>query len=391
MQPVPNSIAAMAELLTGWRRDLHAHPELGYREHRTAGLVAERLRGFGLDAVETGIGGTGVVGVLHGEGGAGGPAILLRADMDALPIREATGLAHASTNEGVMHACGHDGHTTMLLGAAKRLAETRGFRGTVYFCFQPSEEGGAGAKAMLDDGLLERFPAEAVYGLHNWPGLPVGEMAITEGPVLAAADEFRITLTGRGGHAAEPHRARDPLLAGAHLVAELQSIVARRVDPRQPAVVSVSEFVAGHSHNVIPQTARLRGTTRCYDEGVGRLIHEEIRRLAEGVAAGHGCRAEIERMPDPYPPTINDAARARFAHGVMAEVVGEGAATFGHEPSMAGEDFAFLANERPGAFGLLGNGPSASLHHPEYDFDDAALPIGVAYWVRLVERALPAA
>ncbi len=389
MLPVPNSIAAIAELLTEWRRDLHAHPELGYEEHRTARLVAERLRDFGLDAVETGIGSTGVVGVLHGEGGPGGPAIMLRADMDALPLTEVTGLPHASTHEGVMHACGHDGHTTMLLGAAKRLAEDRSFAGTVYFCFQPAEEGGAGAKAMLKDGLLERFPAEAVYGLHNWPGLAVGEMAVTEGPVLAAADEFRITIEGRGGHAAEPHLARDPLLAAAHLVTELQTIVARRVDPLQAAVVSVCEFLAGHTHNVIPSSASLRGTTRCYDEGVGRLIHEEICQLAKGVATAHGCTAEIERGPDPYPPTVNDAERARFAHSVMVEVVGPEAATFGHEPSMAGEDFAFMANQRPGAFAIIGNGPSAALHHPGYDFDDAALPVGVAYWVRLVERALP--
>lgn len=390
-QPLPNSIAAMAEELTAWRRDFHAHPELGYAEHRTAGLVAQRLRAFGCDHVEEGIGGTGVIGVIHGARGPGGPAIMLRADMDALPIREATGAAHASQTPGVMHACGHDGHITMLLGAARHLAGTRTFAGTVYVCFQPAEEGGAGAKRMLADGLFERYRPRAVYGLHNWPGLPVGQMAVKEGPVLAAADEFRITLTGRGGHAAEPHHARDPLLAGAHLVTQLQSIVSRLVDPRASAVISVTEFLAGDTHNVIPATARLRGTTRYYDEAVGTLIRAEMDRQVAQIAAAHGIAAEIERGPDPYPATINDPAEARFAHSVMAAVVGAENARFGHPPSMAGEDFAFFANEVPGAFAIIGNGDTAALHHPGYDFSDAAAPVGVAYWVRLAETALPLA
>lgn len=388
-RPLPNSIAAMEAELAEWRRDFHAHPELGYTEHRTSALVAERLRAFGFDTVETGIGRTGVVGVLHGRDGPGGPAVMLRADMDALPIREATGAEHASRTEGVMHACGHDGHTTMLLGAAKRLADTRNFRGTVYFCFQPAEEAGAGAKAMLADGLFERYRPRAVFGLHNWPGLPAGQMAVKEGPVLAAADEFRITLTGRGGHAAEPHLARDALLAGAHLVTQLQSIVSRLVNPRLSAVISVTEFLAGDTHNVIPGTASLRGTTRYYDEAVGEIIRAEMARQVELVASAHGITGTITRGPDPYPATINDAEQARFAHAVMAEVVGSDNAHFGHPPSMAGEDFSFFANEVPGAFAIIGNGKSAALHHPEYDFNDAVAPVGVAYWVRLAETALP--
>jgi len=387
--PVPNSIAAMSDMLTEWRRDLHRHPELAYRETRTAGIVAERLRSFGLDHVETGIGRTGVVGVLHGAGGAGGPAIMLRADMDALPITEATGAAHASTAPGVMHACGHDGHTTMLLGAARHLAENRRFRGTVYFCFQPAEEGFAGAKAMLDDGLFERYRPRAVYGLHNWPGLAVGRMAVKEGPVLAAADEFRITVTGIGGHAAEPQTARDPILAGSLIVAALQGIVARAIDPREPAVISVTEFNGGHAHNVIPDRAVLRGTTRCYDDAVAARIRAEMERVARHVGEAQGVRVTIEHPATPYPATINNAQQAAFAHEVMRDLLGADRVQFGHPPSMASEDFSFLANEVPGAFVVLGNGASATLHHPEYDFDDDALAVGTAYWVRLVELALP--
>ncbi|MEM1384267.1 MAG: amidohydrolase, partial [Pseudomonadota bacterium] len=286
--PIANSIAALAEQLTEWRQDLHRHPELGYQEHRTAKLVAERLRDFGLDAVETGIGRTGVVGVLHGKDGPGGEAILLRADMDALPIDEQSGVAHASGTPGVMHACGHDGHTTMLLGAAKHLAETRNFSGTVYLCFQPAEEGGAGAKAMLDDGLLTRFPVRAVYGMHNWPGLPVGHFALTDGPVLAAADAFNITITGKGAHAAEPHVSRDPIVAGAALVQALQTVVSRVVDPLEPAVLSITKFQAGSTHNVIPGEAHLSGTTRCFSEEVHAKILAEMQRILAQTAATFG-------------------------------------------------------------------------------------------------------
>jgi len=388
--PIPNSIAARADALAEWRRDFHRHPELGYAETRTAAKVAERLADFGFDAVETGVGGTGVVGVLHGRDGDGGPAILLRADMDALPIEEATGLDYASGTAGTMHACGHDGHTTMLLGAAQHLAETRSFSGTVLFCFQPAEEGGAGAKAMLDDGLFERHRPRAAYGMHNWPGLAVGEMAVTDGVVLAAADEFRITVQGQGGHGAEPARARDPLLAGAHLVTALQSIVSRVIDPREPAVVSVTQFTSGDTHNVIPDAAVLRGTTRCFDAAVQAKIHAEMDRIAARVGDTFAVEVTVERPRIPYPPTVNDAAEARFAHGVMRDLVGEDGVTWGHPPTMAGEDFSFFANEVPAAYVLIGNGDSAMLHSPTYDFDDQSLALGAAYWTRLVETALPA-
>ncbi len=390
-RPAPNAIAAIAEEAALWRRDFHAHPELGMETHRTAARVAELLQGFGLDGVETGIGRTGVVATLHGQGGPGGPAILLRADMDALPIAEETGAPHASTEPGKMHACGHDGHTAMLLGAAKHLAETRGFDGTVHFCFQPAEETGQGAKAMLADGLLARFPVRAVYGLHNWPGLPVGQMAVTEGPVFARADAVEITVSGRGGHAAEPHLAADPLLAGAHLAVELQSVVRRRTDPRAPAVLSLTGFEAGGSFNVIPDRAVLRGTTRTYSEEVAAEMHAAMAQVAEGVGRAHGVTIRVRTLPDVDPPLLNDAAEARRAHAAMAELLGADNAHFGHPPSMAGEDFAYLAREVPGAYAILGNGATAALHHPAYEFNDAALGTGIGYWVRLVEQTLPRA
>jgi hippurate hydrolase len=389
MKPIPNSIAAQAGELTEWRLDFHRHPELGYQEHRTAARVAERLTDLGFDGVETGIGGTGVVGVLHGRGGPGGAAIMLRADMDALPIEETTGAPYASTNPGTMHACGHDGHTTMLLGAAKHLAETRNFDGTVYFCFQPAEEGGAGAKAMLDDGMFQRYRPRAVYGMHNWPGLPVGQFAVKDGPVLAAASEFTITITGRGGHAAVPQDARDPIVAGAHLITALQTVVSRAVDPLQPAVLSVTRFSSGSTHNVIPDKAELMGTTRSFDDGVQRQIDAEMDRICTQTAATFGVEIEISRGPNPYPPTLNDAAEADFAEAVMRETFGDANVHRGHPPTMAGEDFSFFAREVPGCYVLIGNGDSAPLHHPGYDFNDEAAPLGVTYWARLVEKALP--
>jgi len=389
MKPIPNSIAAQAAELAEWRQDLHRHPELGYNEHRTAAKVAERLGAFGFDAVETGIGGTGVLGVLHGRNGPGGAAILLRADMDALPIMETTGADYASTNPGVMHACGHDGHTTMLLGAAKHLAATRNFDGTVYFCFQPAEEGGAGAKAMLDDGLLQRYRPRAVYGMHNWPGLPVGEFAVKDGPVLAATGMFTVTVTGKGGHGAEPHAARDPIVAAAHLVTGLQSIVARVVDPQQPAVLSVTAFNAGSTFNVIPGEAVLKGTIRAFDEGVKALIIAEMDRICAQTAGAFAVAVEIDRGTVAYPPTINDKAQADVAEAVMREVFGDEAVHRGHAPTMAGEDFAYFSRAVPGAYVFIGNGGSAPLHNAGYDFNDAAAPLGVAYWARLVEKALP--
>ncbi len=391
MPPLDNAIAAMAPDLTAWRRTLHANPELGYQERATAAFVAEKLRAFGFDAVETGIGGTGVVGVLHGAAGPRGEArsVMLRADMDALPIEEATGLPHASTNPGVMHACGHDGHTTMLLGAARRLAETRAFDGTVIFVFQPAEEGGAGAKAMLDDGLMGRFPARAVYGMHNDPGRPVGQFAIRPGPALALADEFAIRIVGKGGHAAMPDQAHDPIVAGAALVQALQSIVSRRVDPTQPAVLSVTEFHAGSTHNVIPGTARLSGTTRAFDLGVHALIKAEIAKKCAQIGAAFDVAITYEPSAEPYPPTVNDPAETAFVCGVIDALAGPQALDRAPPLVMGAEDFSYLAQARPGAFVFIGNGDSAPLHHPAYDFDDAAAPWGVALFCRLVETALP--
>ncbi|MEM6622862.1 MAG: M20 aminoacylase family protein [Pseudomonadota bacterium] len=388
MQPIPNSIAAMATELTEWRRDLHRHPELGYQEMRTAGVVAEKLRQFGLDAVETGIGKTGVVGVLHGRDGPG-EAILLRADMDALPILEETGSGHASVNPGVMHACGHDGHTTMLLGAAKHLAETRNFEGTVYFCFQPAEEGGAGAKAMIDDGLFDRFPARAVYGMHNWPGMPAGSFGVRPGPVMASADEFVIRIKGSGGHAAKPHLTRDPVLAGAQIVTALQSLVARRVDPLKPAVLSITMFQAGTACNVIPDEAVIGGTRRAFHADVEEMLRTETTRICEEVARAMGVSVEIDSESTPYPPTVNDAKQAAFAGDVLEEVFGTDAVDRSCEPTMGGEDFAFMAQEKPGAFVFIGNGDTAQVHTSRYDFNDEISPAGVAYWAKLVETALP--
>ena len=390
---VENAVAAMTAELTAWRRDLHAYPELGYHETRTAARVAEKLRSFGLDAVETGIGGTGVVGVLHGAGGPGGEdrTILLRADMDALPIAEATGAPHASTKTGVMHACGHDGHTTMLLGAARRLAETRNFDGTVIFCFQPAEEGGAGAEAMLKDGLLETFPARAVYGMHNRPGLPVGAFELRAGPVMAMADEFEIEITGLGGHAAKPDLCRDPIVAGAALVHALQTVVSRRIDPVEPAVISVTTFHAGDTHNVIPAGATLGGTLRTFSEAVHAQARAEIAALCERIGAAYGVEVVYRPSESVYPPLINDATEAAFCGAVLDGLAGSDRVTHDCAPVMGGEDFAFLAKARPGAFVFIGSGDIAPLHHPAYDFNDAALPWGVAYWTRLAETALPRA
>jgi len=391
MKPIPNSIAAQAEEMAEWRQDFHRHPELGYEEQRTARIVAERLQSFGFEKVETGIGGTGVLGVLHGRGGAGGEAILLRADMDALPIEEKTGADYTSQTAGKMHACGHDGHTTMLLGAARHLAATRNFEGTVYFCFQPAEEGGAGAKAMLDDGLFERYRPRAVYGMHNWPGLPVGQFAVKDGPVLAAAGEFSIRISGRGAHAAFPNQARDPIVAGAQLVTALQTVVSRVVDPLQPAVLSVTRFAAGTTHNVIPDDAELLGTVRAFDVAVYDQIVAEMDRICASVAEALRVEVSISRAPNAYPPTINDKDQADFVEGVMRDAFGDANIHRGHPPTMAGEDFAFFTQEVPGCYVIIGNGDSAPLHNPGYDFNDAAAPLGVTYWARLVEAALPRA
>ncbi len=392
--PVKNSIAAMLPELVEWRRDLHRHPELSYDVPRTARLVAERLRGFGFDEVVEGVGKTGVVGLLHGATGpADGPEkrVLFRADMDALPIHEATGAAYASTSPGRMHACGHDGHTTMLLGAARHLAETRAFDGTLVFCFQPAEEGDAGAQAMIDDGLLERFPVKGAYAAHNWPGVPIGAFAVVRGPAMAATGKFHITVEGVGGHAAFPHLTRDPIVAAAAIVTAAQTIVARAVDPLEPAVVSITSIHAGDAFNVIPNRVEMKCNIRCFSEAVRTTIEAELRRIVAETATAHGASATVEIAEGiPYPATINHPAETELALEAMRAVAGADKVRDDLKPVMGAEDFAFILKKVPGAYVFVGNGSSAMLHNPKYDFDDAALPHGVAFWAELARRALPA-
>jgi hippurate hydrolase len=387
--PVLNRVADRAEEIAAWRRDLHAHPELQYEVHRTAGVVANRLREFGCDEVVSGIGRTGVVGVIRGRKQGSGKVVGLRADMDALPIVEATGLPYASRTPGQMHACGHDGHTAMLLGAARHLCETRNFDGTAVVIFQPAEEGGAGAKAMLDDGLLDRFQIAEVFGLHNYPGMPVGSFATRPGPIMAAADRIWIEVEGLGGHAARPHLSVDSVLVGANIVTALQQIVSRNVDPIDNAVVSITLFQAGSTDNVIPATALLRGTGRSLRPETRDLLERRVREIAEGVARLHGARVTVRYQRD-YPVVVNNPAATEFAASVAREVAGATMVDAAAPPVMGGEDFAFMLQARPGAFVFMGNGNSANLHHPAYDFNDAAIPFGSTYWVRLVETAMPA-
>jgi hippurate hydrolase len=386
--PVVNRIAAMQPTVSEWRRDLHAHPELQYDVHRTAGIVADKLKSFGCDEVVTGIGRTGVVGVIRGNRKGGTSRIVgLRADMDALPITEETGKPYQSTVPGKMHACGHDGHTAMLLGAAKYLAETRNFSGTAVLIFQPAEEGGGGGRAMVQDGLMERFSIERVFGMHNFPGLPVGQFAIRSGPLMAAADRIAIDIEGVGGHAARPHLGVDTVLVGAQIVNQLQSIVARNVDPIQSAVVSICVFQAGHTDNVIPQTARLVGTARSFTPETQDVLEKRVREIAEGTAKLYGATAKVSYHRD-YPITRNHEEETRLAASVAAEVAGAERVDIAVAPVMGAEDFSFMLNARPGAFIFIGNGESAGLHHPAYDFSDEAIPYGTSYWARLVETAL---
>jgi hippurate hydrolase len=348
--------------------------------------VADRLRSFGCDEVATGIGRTGVVGVIRGRRG-GSRTVALRADMDALPIEEESDLPHKSTVPGVMHACGHDGHTAMLLGAARYLADTRNFAGAAVLVFQPAEEGGAGARAMLDDGLIERFAVEEFYGMHSYPGLPVGHFATRPGPLMAAANHITIDIAGVGGHAAAPHRAVDTILVGAQIVTQLQSIVARNVDPLEAAVVSICQFQGGHADNVIPHQARLVGTARSLSAEVRELLELRVREVVEGTARLYGAWADLSYKTG-YPVLINDESRTAFASAVAREIAGDGRVNDACAPMMAAEDFAYMLEERPGAFIFIGNGNSAGLHHPAYDFNDEAIAYGTSYWVRLVETAL---
>jgi amidohydrolase len=386
--PVLNRIADQAGEIAEWRQHLHQYPELLYEVHETAKTVTEKLKSFGCDEVVPGIGRTGVVGVIKGSK-PGDKVIALRADMDALPLDEITGLPYASKVPGKMHACGHDGHTAMLLGAARHLCETRNFAGTAIVIFQPAEEGGAGAKAMIDDGLMTRFRIGEVYGMHNMPGLPVGKFAMRPGSIMAAADRLTIEIEGVGGHAARPHFAVDTVLVGSQIINALQSIVARNVDPLESAVVSITLFQAGHTDNVIPQTALLRGTARSLRASVRDVLEKRITEIAEGVAKLHGAKAKVKYTRD-YPVVVNDEKATEFASSIAREIAGDTNVNTQTPPVMGGEDFAFMLEARPGAFIFMGNGDSANLHHPAYDFADSAIPFGTSYWVRLVEKAMPA-
>ncbi|MET7242119.1 M20 aminoacylase family protein [Methylobacterium sp. EM32] len=388
--PVINRVAALADEITAWRRDFHQHPELLFALDRTSGLVAERLRAFGCDEVVTGLGKTGVVGVIRGKNTGSGKVIGLRADMDALPIEETSGVPHRSTVPGKMHACGHDGHTAMLLGAAKYLAETRNFDGTAIVIFQPAEEGGGGADVMLKEGLMERFGIQEVYGLHNKPGLPLGSFAIRPGAIMAAADRITIRVDGKGGHAAAPHECIDPVLVASHIVTALQSIASRTIDPVQSAVISITQVKAGDAFNVIPEFAILNGTVRTLSESVRDTCEARIAQVASNVAAAFGATATVDYGRG-YPVTANDPAKAMFMADIAAEVSGEGAVERAVQPMMGAEDFSYMLNARPGAYIFLGTGPGAGLHHPGYDFNDEAAPYGVSLFARVIERAMPAA
>ena len=385
--PIPSAVENLVADAQTWRRDIHQNPELLYDVHLTAKYVADRLAAFGCDEVKTSIGRTGVVGVIRGAKGSSTRTIGLRADMDALPIEEATNLPYRSRIPGKMHACGHDGHTAMLLAAARRLAETRNFAGNAVVIFQPAEEGGAGAMAMIDDGLMDRFGIEEVYGMHNWPALPVGSFMLRKGPLMAAADEITITIEGQGGHAAMPHQCVDPVVVAAQIVLALQTIASRNVDPLDACVVSVTRFEAGSANNIIPQSAWLNGTARTLHAATRDAVERRIREIAAGLASAAGAAARVEYRRG-YPPTVNHPAQTEFAAKVARKVVGESHVDSNVAPVMGAEDFSFMLEARPGAFIFLGNGDSAKLHHPAYDFNDDALPYGMSYWVELVETAL---
>ena len=387
--PIVNRIAAFADEVAEWRRDLHRHPETGFAVERTAGIVATRLAQFGCDEVVTGFGRTGVIGIIKGNTDSKGTVIGLRADMDALPIIETTGLPHASTVAGKMHACGHDGHTAMLLAAARHLAETRNFDGTVALIFQPAEEGEGGARLMVGDGLMERFRIGEVYGMHNWPGVPVGNFAIRSGPLMAAADRFNIVVHGRGAHAAQPHLSIDTIAIACQLQQALQLIVSRNVDPVDSAVISVAYFHAGTTHNVLPPEARLGGTVRTLRKETQAAVVRRMQETVDGIARLHDTRIEFEFIYG-VACTFNHERQTAAAITAARDVAGEARVDTNVLPTMAGEDFSIMLEARPGAMIFIGNGDSAGLHHPDYDFDDRAIAAGASYWTRLVETRLGA-
>jgi hippurate hydrolase len=387
--PVINRVADLHSDIAAWRRDLHAHPELLFDVQRTAGTVAEKLKAFGCDEVVTGLGRTGVVGIIHGRKSSSGKTIGLRADMDALPIEEANNLPYKSTVPGKMHACGHDGHTAMLLGAARYLTETRNFAGTAVVIFQPAEEGGGGGREMVDDGLMDRFGIREVYGMHNYPGMPVGSFGIRPGPMMAAADALTIDIEGVGAHAARPHLGVDTVLVGAQIINAIQSVVARNVDPLKSAVVSICMFRAGNADNVIPQTVQLRGTARSLAADVRDLLEKRLHVVVESTAAAHGGKAKLTYKRG-YPVLVNHEDQTEFAASIASQIAGSDKVDTSLPPMMGAEDFSYMLNARPGAFIWIGNGDSAGLHHPSYNFNDEAIPFGTSYWVRLVEAALTA-
>ncbi len=386
--PILNRAAELQDEVAEWRRHIHARPELLFAVENTAAFVAEKLKDFGVDEIVTGIGRTGVVGLIKGRG-EGSRTVGLRADMDALPLTEITGKPWASKTPGKMHACGHDGHTAMLLGAAKYLAETRNFNGNVAVIFQPAEEGGGGGNLMVKDGMMERFGIEEVYGMHNLPGLPVGQFATRKGPIMAATDEFTITIKGRGGHAAQPHRTIDPIATGAQIVTNLQLIASRSVNPLRSVVVSVTKFNAGFAHNVIPNDATFAGTIRTLDEDVRAQAEARLREIVNGICAAHGAEADINFHRN-YPVTFNHAEETEYAVAIAADIAGEDNVNPEVDPMMGGEDFSYMLNARPGAFIFIGNGDTAGLHNPAYDFNDEAIAHGISYWVRLAEQRLGA-
>jgi amidohydrolase len=390
--PLLNRAVEIQPEIAAWRRELHMNPEILFETHRTSAFVAEKLTAFGCDQVVTGIGRTGVVGVISGRHGDG-PAVGLRADMDALPITEETGLDYASKVPGRMHACGHDGHTAMLLGAARHLAETRNFRGRVAVIFQPAEEGGGGGLAMVKDGLMERFGIDSVYGMHNFPGLPVGRFATRAGALLAAVDTFSITVRGKGGHAAMPHLTIDPIFIGTQIVTALQGIVSRNADPLDSLVVTVTQFHAGDAVNVIAQQAMIIGTTRSLKQATRKYAEQRIRETSEGIARALGGEAHVNyQFQMGYPVTLNHERETAIAVGVARDVAGMQNVDPDAPPIMGGEDFSFMLEARPGNFIFIGNGDTAYCHHPAFDFNDGAIPAGVSYWVRLAETVLaPAA
>ncbi|MDG1377862.1 MAG: M20 family metallopeptidase [Yoonia sp.] len=386
--PVKNRFAELLPEITAWRRDLHEHPEILFETHRTASVVADKLKAFGCDEIVTGIGRTGVVGVIKGKTNKSGKVIGLRADMDALPIHEATGLDYASKTDGAMHACGHDGHTAMLLGAAKYLSETRNFDGTVVVIFQPAEEGGGGGREMCEDGMMDRWGIQEVYGMHNWPGKPVGSFAIRPGAFFAATDQFEIVVEGKGGHAAKPQETVDSILVASHLVTALQSIASRNADPVDQVVVSATSIESSSkAFNVIAQRTHLKGTIRTMSKEMRASAETRLKAIAEGTCKTFGAEAKISFYHG-YPSMVNHPEQTEFAAAVATKVSG---ACEEAPLVMGGEDFAYMLEERPGAYILVGNGDTASVHHPEYNFDDEAIPAGCSWWAGIVEERMPAA